>query len=42
MNKSGNLIDPEALQINKIVILSFDFFVSDKEPVDKVLKAFNF
>ena len=42
MNKGGNLIDPEALQVNKIVTLSFDFFVPDKGPVDKVLEGSNF
>ena len=42
MNKGGNLIDPVILQVNKIVILFFDFFIPDKGPVDKVLEGFNF
>ena len=42
MNKGGNLIDPVILQVNKIVTLSFDFFIPGKGSVDKVLEDSNF
>ena len=42
MNKSGNLIDSVILQVNKIVTLSFDFFVPGKGLIDKVLEGSNF
>lgn len=41
MKSAGSLIEPVALNVNKIVTLFFDFFVPERGPVDNVLEGSN-
>ena len=42
MKSAGSLIEPVALNVNKIVTLFFDFFIPGRGPVDNVLEGSNF
>ncbi len=41
MKRAGSLIEPVALNVNKIVTLFLDFFVPERGPVDKVFEGSN-